>query len=249
MHARSHFPGKLRYIDLMSGSGLCKIRNSEYIIAGSAAIAANTKMPFDEHHFVENDFESLTCLERRLAHTGRKIFTYCNDCNKSITEILDEVAGNDHYLAFVDKEGLDVNWNTIKLLSEFKGDIIINFQTSGIERTRGLGRDNASAKITLEEFFGDSSWLEYNSGEDLLNLYIRNLSSISDRDKVVPIHVQGSGGFRYDLILATRTTRSNTPWLKPTREIGDLFRYYGADYVKTALKIAAGTQLGLKRFT
>lgn len=245
---KNNFSGKMRYLDLMSGTGLCRIRQTEHVIAGSALIAAHTKIPFDDHIFVDKNKKSIQDLERRMDYTGRAYQTIHDDCNKCIENIVSEFEDGDHYLAFIDNLGLDVNWKAIETLLEYDGDLIINFQTNGVERVRGRARKSVGDRETLTRFYGCDVWENCDSGAELLGSYMGLIQGVSNRKNIVPIHVQGVGGFRYDLLLATKETPGGNPWLIPMREIGDLFKEYGHEYVKIALQRAAGVQAGLERW-
>jgi hypothetical protein len=71
----------------------------------------------------------------------------------------------------------------------------------------------------------------------------------SDRTQILPLHIQGVGQCRHNLILSTRETKKKNPWLTSMRKNGELFKEYGPDYVKTALMMAAGKQTNLEKFS
>jgi len=118
---------KMRYIELLSGAGLCKIRETGDLIAGSALISATMcNRQFDEYVLVESDKLRAEALEKRMKIVTPYICVINNDCNKAINDIISKIDENDHYLAFIDSEGLEVDWQTIESLLSKQGDLIFN---------------------------------------------------------------------------------------------------------------------------
>ena len=72
------------YIDLLAGSGLCRIGSKGDIIAGSALIACTQCYhPFDKYFLVEKNSEKAEALRARIETTTQnfKLFNLdCNDC-------------------------------------------------------------------------------------------------------------------------------------------------------------------------
>jgi len=245
---RKNFSGKMRYIDLLCGSGLCQIASTKDVVAGSALIAAHSKIPFDEYIFIDTNKKFCDDLERRMSYTKRTYKIYNRDCNKCIPSILNTFKEDDHFLAFVDNEGLDVSWNTIEALLLKKGDLIINFQTNGVNRMRAAAQIVPGDEVNLNRLYGDERWKKCSSEKEVLDLYIKKIKENSDREQIVILPVKGQGGYKYDLILATRKTLAENPWLEPMRTIGELFKKYGSNYVKMALELATERQANLKEF-
>ena len=187
---RKNFPGQMRYIDLLAGPGLCKIRRTGDIIAGSPLIAVNSKIKFDEYIFVEKDAEGHDALINRLNLSGVNYKPFRKDCNQCIDELLVDFKEGDHYLAFIDNEGMNVSWKTVLKLLEKSGDLIINFQSNGINRVRGKAVNNLADAKALTNFYGDEKWKACTSASSLLDTYIAKIRDSSDRKEVVhlPVH-------------------------------------------------------------
>lgn len=245
---RKNFSGQMRYIDLLAGPGLCKIRRTGDVVAGSPLIAAHSKIKFDEYIFVEKNPERYDALENRLNLTGVNFKPLQEDCNQCIDELLADFKEGDHYLAFIDNEGMNVSGNTVSKLLEKRGDLIINFQSNGINRVRGKAVNNSADADALTHFYGDEKWKACTSASSLLDTYIARIRDSSDKKEVVHLLVPGIPQYSYDLIIATRKTTGGNPWLQPMKRLSHLFEQYGADYVKNALDRATNRTKSLEHY-
>jgi three-Cys-motif partner protein len=238
------------YIDLLAGSGLCRIDPKGDIIAGSALIACTQcAHPFDKYFLVEKDSEKAGALKARIETVTPNFRIFNCDCNNCIEEIMEEIDVRDHYLAFVDCEGLDVSWSTMKSLFDKNGDVLFNFQTQSIWREPSIVRKRSRGwKATLERlnwFFGDGRWKNCEEAGDLLNCYVDKIRNETTRKIVLPLPVRGSGSYRYDIILATRETRGGSPWVKSMKELKEIMGGYRPDIVEKTLDILMKRQLSL----
>jgi len=230
------------YIDLLAGSGLCRIGKKGDIIVGSALIACTLCYhPFDKYFLVEKNAEKAEALKARI-ETITPNFKLLNcDCNDRIDEIMDEIGVRDHYLAFVDCEGLDVSWSTMQSLFAKNGDVLLNFQTQSIWRqpnkVRNRSRGWKKTLETLNRFFGDDGWKDCKKADDLLKCYMDKIRNETTRKIVLPLPVKGSGSYRYDIILATRRTKGGNPWIKSMEKLQEIMGGYRPEIVKRTLDI------------
>lgn len=238
------------YIDLLAGSGLCRIKPTKDIIIGSALIACTQcQNPFDKYFLVEQDLEKARALEARIASITSAFKLFPCDCNDCIQDIMREITDRDHYLAFVDCEGLDVFWSTMQQLFSKKGDVLFNFQTQGISRLLGRVKNRSSGWKKYAErlslFFGDDRWENCMTPDSLLKCYMDKISDETTRELVLPLPVKGEGGYRYDIILATRKTRGENPWIVPMKELQNIMGGYKPEIIKEILDILMKRQLSL----
>jgi len=202
------------YIDLFAGSGLVKAE-SEYFV-GSPLVAICSTLPDKKlNQFIcfEVDETRKNALEKRAAIAAKHFETCCpkifnSDCNQKLEHVLEEFCPSDRscYLAFIDPEGIDLKWTTLqKLLVHGKGDIILNFPTSGIIRNIPLER----SKRKLSAFFGDKSWREIPpNSDDLIQNYMNKIAVY--RKAVDNMAVVDESNHRlYDLIFATNSKGMN----------------------------------------
>ncbi len=247
---QSRFFKNMYYIDLLAGSGLCRIGAKGDIIAGSALIACTQCYhPFDKYFLVEKNFERAEALKARIETITPNLKLFNCDCNDCIEEIMEEIDVRDHYLAFVDCEGLDVPWSAMQSLFAKNGDVLLNFQTQSIWRqpskVRNRSRGWRKTLKTLNGFFGDDRWKDCKQADDLLECYISKIRHETTRKIVLPLPVKGKGSYRYDIILATRRTKGGSPWIKPMEQLQEIMGGYRPEIVKRTLDILMKRQLSL----
>ncbi len=156
------------YLDLQAGSGKNKI--GKEIILGSPLMALNLEYPFTHYRFNELDKKLSDALAKRVSHSliEDKVKIFQKDLNEVVYEICDEIDVFDKAarlkpdtwsslnVAFIDPQGLEVKWSTVKRLAKVhKMDLIINFSTSAIVRSAGRGNNQA-----IDDFYGNGLWME-----------------------------------------------------------------------------------------
>jgi three-Cys-motif partner protein len=108
------------YVDLFAGPGVCVNTEDGSRVPGSVLIAANAPRPFDRIFACELSAANAAALEKRLAAAPNagacEVFT--GDCNESVHEIASRIPDHGLTLAFVDPEGLDVRFETLRALTE-----------------------------------------------------------------------------------------------------------------------------------
>jgi three-Cys-motif partner protein len=173
------------YLDLFAGSGLMKA--DSYFFVGSPIVAIGSSLSdkkFSQYICFETDNARKIALEKR-ADIASKYFGTCKpviinkDCNIAIDQVLEAYCPSEKacFLAFVDPQGItDLKWSTLqKLLSHCKGDLILNFPTSGIIRNLAV----PESKNALTSFFGDETWAEIDRNPDaIVKHFINHISSI-----------------------------------------------------------------------
>ena len=192
----------LNYIDLEAGPGKNRVKDTDDVFLGSPLIALTTRYPFDNYFFVEEKQENFESLERRVRASPLldRVELYNDDCNVVIGKIVGKIkeiesrSSKDRWqclnLVFIDPQGLEIHWDTIKeLATETRSDVVMNFSTSTITRTiRNLS--NSLKETAIDEFFGTREWREVyelmnNQREgaavrrSLLDFYCERLSGLS----------------------------------------------------------------------
>lgn len=176
----------LNYIDLQSGPGKNKIGDQIYL--GSPLIALTTKASCDNYWFNELDVHHFNSLKQRVSASERasQVHYSQEDANSAVDVVMNEIETMDKHanslgkwstfnIAFLDPEGLEINWETVeKLASAKRMDLIINFSVSGINR-------NLHNPEVLNRYFGNNDWSKYISGSfparrrEWINLYRKQL--------------------------------------------------------------------------
>lgn len=159
------------YIDLFSGPGKCKIKESKEHFLGSSLISLIATHPFTDYYFVDMEKDNINALNQRSTATKvnqDRIKFLIGDSNKKVFEIVDEIKKIDNEfiagawpslnLAFLDPEGFELEWNTVAELATInRMDLIIHYSQQGVKRM--ADRSLESKKETaVDKFFGDMEW-------------------------------------------------------------------------------------------
>lgn len=193
------------YIDLMAGPGKNQFPDGS-VMLGSPLIALEAKHPFSHYRFVERDPNNCETLRKRVEASGRKdsVRVLQGDCNDVVYEIVNEIREIDRHppysddcwhslnLAFLDPEGLELHWNTVKELCLInRMDLIINFSTSSITRNaRSLLESGKTDSI--DRFFGSEEWQsEYKEASG---------NSTHVRRALLDLYKKKLGVFRYQVV-------------------------------------------------
>jgi three-Cys-motif partner protein len=200
------------YVDFFAGPGLTQIEDTGDLILGSPLLAdrgPKAGRKFDKLILVENDDQSVNAL-RKLLPSAQIVPHDIN--SEGVEEVLSSLPQSVPSLVFVDPEGLEIHWKTMERILSRWCDIIINFQSSGIQRTVASARNSSAYDAKLDLFFGTWEWRDCYAEEDLLALYVAQLGK--HREVVVPIRVQGPGIFHYHIIVAVRKTKGTQRWVE-----------------------------------
>lgn len=184
--------GLRNYIDLMSGPGKNRVRETDQVLLGSPLLALTTDHPFTGYYFVDLDKENTDVLaERCSASQAGVVQITTGDCNQEVAAIVDELKRNQSQsmnLAFLDPQGLELQWRTVaKLASMWKMDLIINYPQGGLNRAMGPAFEN-DGDSAVDLYFGDrewrttyEAWLPHRRPglhRQLIDLYLSNLQKL-----------------------------------------------------------------------
>lgn len=151
------------YIDLMAGPGKNRIRETTRICLGSPLIALSTKFPFTGYYFIDKNPKNTEALQERCKASpfNNNIHIMTGDSNILVDQILSEISlGNQQSLnlAFLDPEGLELNWKTVEKLAGIgKTDLLINYPQNGLARNMGKVYQ-ASSDSKVDDFYGTREW-------------------------------------------------------------------------------------------
>ena len=126
---------RLVYIDLFSGCGYSKIRNSTKIIKGSPLIALSLPNNFTDYIFCDEDENKITALKERankILKNNPQIKSHFikGKCNLKIDDIIKcmpQYSPQNRVLTFcfVDPYNIEIDFSTISKLSYYKIDFMI----------------------------------------------------------------------------------------------------------------------------
>lgn len=163
----------IHYIDLFAGPGRNRLDDGR-IVHGSPILALSQPYPFDQYFFGDSDPNAIRTLEQRCKNfVERRICYFPGDANKTVDEVCQHIWDVDRAyikdkwsslnLAFLDPEGLELHWETVAKLANFRTDLIIYYPQMGITRNA------ENSPEVIDRFFGDTKWREiyhrYRQGE------------------------------------------------------------------------------------
>jgi three-Cys-motif partner protein len=220
------------YIDLQAGPG--KNHIGSQILLGSPLIALTANHPSTQFRFNELEDTNYQALHTRIAASPlqSQVKLYQADANVIVNTICAEIEQDDFHfvegkwgtlnIAFLDPEGLELNWSTIERLAKIgKMDLIINFSTSGVLRSVGKNLDDK-----LDQFFGNQVWRKVDSKaspdqrrRDFINIYLSSLKKFGYHIEIDPsfrrgtIPVNNSKNVQiYSLIFASKNPLGQKFW-------------------------------------
>lgn len=228
------------YLDLLAGSGTDFIKETGDIIVGSPFIAYYfSRISFKRHIFIEASEERARTLRLRAqAVRVPNHWVVHGDCNKEITYLSFDKA--EHFLTFIDCEGLDVYWSTVEFLLNHPGDLIIVFQTHQIPRILGKAKVDEATASKLSFFMGDDTWMSCMTSDELLEQYINKLRR--HRGYVKPIRIRGR--YSMDVVLACRPG----PYTKAWDDLEKRLSKVDDEDAELALKMLKGEVKALTEF-
>jgi len=225
--AKSNFK-RIAYIDFYAGPGVNYIEKLQLYVGGSpylARIAPRKGKEFDDIILFEID--PIKSKSLKLIIPEAEVCRLDCNCAQARDIVEQVIQRNQHYLAFMDPEGIEeIKWATLKNLLQFKGDLIINYPYSAVAREHGKYYGNHAeiikekSGILLTEFFGNQDWKNLRNdekrGDQLLELYLKQLRAVFPIYEVIQLG-QEEGGFKFHLIIATRSTVA--PWFAAVRNV------------------------------
>ncbi len=91
-----------------------------------------------------------------------------------------------------------------RLLRIDTADVFFTFMTHAIARHRSNVETGNAYEKSMDDFYGNSDWVEYTEGNDLLKLYIQQIRRFKEYVFVIPVFQMGERKL-YDIIIATNS--------------------------------------------
>jgi three-Cys-motif partner protein len=117
----------LHYIDLFAGAGIERLNTSKELDWGSPLIAAYARRAFDRLHLCEKKERRYTALKPRLTGVRPDSQVLHGDANQKVHDVVKEIPKGTLSLSFLDPFGLHLHFDTLKILSGLRADLIIFF--------------------------------------------------------------------------------------------------------------------------
>jgi three-Cys-motif partner protein len=250
------------YIDALAGSGASEYGDDRCFLGSPLVAAKAAKAPFTKMYFVEQEKEYAEALRARLDYVfsdPNNEFTEPHDweviegdANKEIPNIVSEINKRSsvekgfNYLSFIDNQGMDVHWGSIRELTDsLHGDLLINLPIA-----QAIGRNVPSDKAN--EFYGEIL-LEEDLPRDDLRRFLRERYQENLRQQNRPIQVctrvnTDIGSFCYDLLYATRQTDGEGGYEETIKYVREFIESVHSGNVNVILDILEGDQSTISSF-
>lgn len=155
------------YIDLFSGAGRAKIKDTGKIVDGSPLIALGIDDPFDRYIFCEQDAKNMDALSKRVKVRYPSLDTHFvnGDANDRVDEILSLIPQHSATykvlgFCFVDPFKIgNLKFNTLKRLSAKYMDFLVLIPT-GMDARRNVSYYMRYNSRHIVEFTGRPNWRE-----------------------------------------------------------------------------------------
>lgn len=143
------------YIDAFAGDTVNVLADGDQRFPGSAETALSTEPAFTHMRLFESDQRRSQRLQALAdAHPGRDIRIINGDCNELMAPVLSGLPVAAPTFAFLDPEGMELRWSTIRQIAEHKRahaqrtgrskvEMWILFSSAGIVRMLGSNRSHA----------------------------------------------------------------------------------------------------------
>jgi three-Cys-motif partner protein len=197
------------WLELFAGPGMLFDRELNQYPKGSPLEALSVPKPFSGYVFADASQECVDSLERRIGpRPGVHIRRGDANDQAHLDEIAEIIPRDALVIAYLDPEGLDLHFNTIRFLSwrYRRLDLLINLPVHQIYRELSRDRGSRSAAAVLPDGAGDL--FEFgNVSEALRAHYRRGLRDLGYREDM-PGHLIRSHSKNsplYDLFLASRS--------------------------------------------
>jgi three-Cys-motif partner protein len=207
------------YIDLLAGPGKIVIRGKQEIFLGSPLLALTAHYPFTGYYFIDSDPQKNASLQTRCSASplAGKIRIWTGDCNLLVDRVIQELKPRQSAslnLGFLDPEGMELHWETVRKLASLRRmDLIINYPEGGLNRIMAKVFQSETSNA-VDIFFGTQEWrLIYNRYQlkqlrglhrELIDLYKSRLVDLGYQEVKLGDQVGGDEPLM-------RNTRRNAP--------------------------------------
>jgi len=152
--------GALVYLDLLSGPGRCLDRDTKAELDGSPLRALQVRPAFDRWYFADVHPHNIEALRQRIpAKDLPRVDLQAEDCNVAVRDIMANLSPRTLVLAFLDPEGIEVTFETLRVLATQPIDLLYFFP-SGIGIARNLQQFSKQPRSPMDAFWGGRDWRE-----------------------------------------------------------------------------------------
>lgn len=147
-------------IDLYSGSGLARIRDTNRFVCGSPILALSAKD--SRYIFCEENSAALTALKTRVAKSfpDRTVSFVEGDCNAKVEEVCNHIpTGGALTFCLADPYDLSIRFSTVSRIAEYRTDFLILLALY-MDANRNEANYLAPENRKIDDFLGVPDWRE-----------------------------------------------------------------------------------------
>ncbi len=152
------------YLDLFSGPGYSRVRDTKRVVLGSPMIALSLPDRFDSYVFADENTEFLDALRTRVSRLGQSVTpTYIpGDANEKVARVLEVISKTPSKstlsFCFLDPYRLNIHFETVRRIAEGRAVDFLILLALYIDANRNVPFYVAEGNQTIELFLGDATW-------------------------------------------------------------------------------------------
>ena len=202
------------FVDGLAGEGIYEFGDDGSRLIGSTLISLAWGVPpFTKCVAIDLNARKIDALRRRTADYGDRAVVELGDCNSDLLPLMhSEIPDWAPLLVFLDPEGFELKWGTVRAISQFKGpnskykpELLILVATGGAARAHAGAKDDRglprSAAVDLA-FPPGSRWAKI-----VARQLKSEISSEAARDLLAEEYALGLRRLGYVTVLRRRITR------------------------------------------
>ncbi len=197
---KNRWPRRL-YLDLFSGPGYSRVRDTSRVVLGSPMIALSLPDLFDGYVFAEENPSSLDALRARVARLEKQPpVTYIpGDVNAAINRILEVISGgpSDKTLAFcfLDPYKLNIHFETVRMIADGRAVDFLILLALYVDANRNVQSYVQNNNPTIDLFLGDRSWrarwgAAERAGDSIVTFLANEYSSRMEQIGYLPMAIE-----------------------------------------------------------
>lgn len=150
------------YLDLFSGPGFARLRESGKWVLGSPLIALSVPDRFDRYILADENAAAIAVLRQRVARMlpDNEVQYLTGDANDRAADIIREipVSGKVLSFCFLDPYKLNISFDTVRALAADRPIDFLILLALHIDANRNLDRYVQEESEVIDRFLGDSGW-------------------------------------------------------------------------------------------
>jgi three-Cys-motif partner protein len=203
----NNFP-RMWYVETCAGPGVGRVRGSGRLVLGSPLLAMTNEPYFHGFRFIEADHDCAEALRERAGRyaPGLDVMVIEGDCNSQSPRAIQDIPNDDHFLAFLDPEGLELKWETsiVPLAERPNSELYINFTFDMAIKRNIAPTQSPGHELAVTEYMGTDAW------KDLRDAYYEERISFDQlREGFLGLYEDGLKEFGFQHFAVSKIVRSD----------------------------------------